>query len=436
MAEENATASAVQDTALSRPELDYFFSIYFDIKIIYDAVNVLESCSEDLFNEAAAISEDYKKVSLQQIDRSEYDKLQELYLRALKLRNAALEQAPDAEELLAVQEKTVDSIEGAPEVIRDDEPGENKQRSIKANIFIAAMVLITFGAIVCLTVPLSWVQNTLGSIYYYGRVVRQDYEEAEKWYRKAAESGYGKAQFNLGLCYETGNGVEQDFEEAVKWYKKAADQDIAKAQFALAKCFEEGMGVERNYEEAIKWYKKAADLNHAGAQYNMGLFMEKNDTVEDHQKKAFDWYTKAAEQGFTKAQGKLGYCYNTGFGVKQDFKKSVEWLRKGAERGDALAQYYLALECIQERNQPQKGDNIAEEEKRNQIEAAHWMRKAARQDYVDAQYELGRFYEAGIGVKKNLTEAAKWYLKAAKNGSKKAENALKNIRWEDVNKAH
>ena len=64
------------------------------------------------------------------------------------------------------------------------------------------------------------------------------------------------------------------------------------------------------------------------------------------------------------------------------------------------------------------------------------MRKAARQDYVDAQYELGRFYEAGIGVKKNLTEAAKWYLKAAKNGSKKAENALKNIRWEDVNEAH
>ena len=35
----------------------------------------------------------------------------------------------------------------------------------------------------------------------YGQGVQKDYKEAVKWYRKAAEQGYAKAQFNLGFMY-------------------------------------------------------------------------------------------------------------------------------------------------------------------------------------------------------------------------------------------
>ena len=69
----------------------------------------------------------------------------------------------------------------------------------------------------------------MGNSYYYGQGVSQDYNEAAKWYRKAAEQGYEKAQYNLGNSYYYGRGVSQDYNEAAKWYRKAAEQGDADA---------------------------------------------------------------------------------------------------------------------------------------------------------------------------------------------------------------
>ena len=44
-----------------------------------------------------------------------------------------------------------------------------------------------------------------------GQGVPQDYEEAIKWYRLAAEQGYASAQYNLGVMYDNGDGVPQDY---------------------------------------------------------------------------------------------------------------------------------------------------------------------------------------------------------------------------------
>jgi TPR repeat protein len=57
----------------------------------------------------------------------------------------------------------------------------------------------------------------------------RDYAEDVKWYRKAAEQGHGKGQFNLGLCYGKGEGVPKDLSEAVTWYRMAAEQGHASA---------------------------------------------------------------------------------------------------------------------------------------------------------------------------------------------------------------
>ena len=63
----------------------------------------------------------------------------------------------------------------------------------------------------------------------------QDYAEAVKWYRKAAEQGYADAQYNLGSCYYNGKGVPQNYAEAVKWYCKAVGQGHADAIELLEK---------------------------------------------------------------------------------------------------------------------------------------------------------------------------------------------------------
>lgn len=53
----------------------------------------------------------------------------------------------------------------------------------------------------------------------------------------------------------------------------------------------------------------------------------------------------------------------------------------------------------------------------------HWFRKAAEQEHLWAQHNLGVLYEKGKGVKPDLAEAYKWYNLAAVHGLTYAEEA-------------
>jgi TPR repeat protein len=52
-----------------------------------------------------------------------------------------------------------------------------------------------------------------------------------------AEAGDADSQVELGLRYEQGKGVGKDQVEAVKWYRKAAEQNYTKAQYNLGICY-------------------------------------------------------------------------------------------------------------------------------------------------------------------------------------------------------
>ena len=102
-------------------------------------------------------------------------------------------------------------------------------------------------------------QFELAQRYAVGNEVRQDYVEAVKWYRRAADLDFADAQFELARCYETGNGVRRDYAEAAKWYRLAAEQGHAEAQRKLGRCYTQGRGVKADYDEADKWFSTAAD---------------------------------------------------------------------------------------------------------------------------------------------------------------------------------
>src|SRR6266496_1681980 len=57
-----------------------------------------------------------------------------------------------------------------------------------------------------------------------------------------AEAGDAESQVEFALRYDKGEGVAKDQVEAVKWYRKAAEQNYAKAQFNLGVCYDEGAG--------------------------------------------------------------------------------------------------------------------------------------------------------------------------------------------------
>ena len=82
-------------------------------------------------------------------------------------------------------------------------------------------------------------------------------------YRKAAEQGDAKAQYNLGVCYANGDGVQKDLTQAVFWYRKAAEQGHAEAQYNLGVCYYNGDGVQKDLAQAVFWLRKAADQGFA-----------------------------------------------------------------------------------------------------------------------------------------------------------------------------
>jgi hypothetical protein len=59
--------------------------------------------------------------------------------------------------------------------------------------------------------------------------VAQNYAEAARWYRLAADQGIAAAQSNLGILYANGQGVAQNYILSHMWFNLAAAQGDAAA---------------------------------------------------------------------------------------------------------------------------------------------------------------------------------------------------------------
>ncbi len=82
-------------------------------------------------------------------------------------------------------------------------------------------------------------EAVLGSSYYEGKIIKQDYKEAFYWSLKAAKYGIGmdESQCLVGRMYELGQGVDRDYTKAIDWYLKAAAQDNILANARLSELF-------------------------------------------------------------------------------------------------------------------------------------------------------------------------------------------------------
>ena len=184
-------------------------------------------------------------------------------------------------------------------------------------------------------------QNDLGCAYSKGQGVEQDFAEAIKWWRKAADLDLPGAALNLGLAYLSGQGVPQDYTEAARWNRKAAEQGLAGAEHNLGNAYFKGQGVPQNYVEAVKWYRRAAYQGLAASQYSLGLAYANGNGVGQDYLEAARWYLKSAEQGDVDAQYNLAGLYAQGLGVAQDLAEAEKWWIKAAAQGDDQAKKCL-----------------------------------------------------------------------------------------------
>jgi Sel1 repeat len=100
-------------------------------------------------------------------------------------------------------------------------------------------------------------QLKLGMHYYTGMGKHHppDYEEALKWFRRAADQGSAEAQDRIGLMYYSGKGVPQDYTEAARWFLLAANGGNEHAQLQLTDMYRRGVGVPHDVDESKKWLR-------------------------------------------------------------------------------------------------------------------------------------------------------------------------------------
>jgi TPR repeat protein len=117
-----------------------------------------------------------------------------------------------------------------------------------------------FFAMACLLVcPASHADFADGlRAYMRGRL-----EVAVSEFRESAEKGDAASQSMLGYLYEdgieikSGSSIKADLGESVKWYTRAAERDYAKAQTRLGVLYAIGKGVPFDPMEANRWFEKA-----------------------------------------------------------------------------------------------------------------------------------------------------------------------------------
>ncbi|MBR5033218.1 MAG: SEL1-like repeat protein [Treponema sp.] len=197
----------------------------------------------------------------------------------------------------------------------------------------------------------------LANIYIQGHGVDIDYDRGLPYLEKSVNLGHPYSINLLGTLYSEGRGVKKDLEQAFISFSIAAENGEPYAFLNLAECYELGEGTEKNIDEALNCYYYLID----------------NAYDEDIKKEAFHALEK----------------YQTN-------PKAIYYLSK----------QYNGLAINNSVPNPEKG--------------AQLILKAAELGYTDAQYEIGKLYEVGLGVEKNADKAKEWIERAAKQGSEGA----------------
>jgi TPR repeat protein len=267
----------------------------------------------------------------------------------------------------------------------------------------------------------------------------KNYEEALKWYTRAAAQGFGLAELNVAQMYEKGIGVKQDTAEARKRYRKLADNGDGEARWRAARL---ALGAN-DYDEALKLFNRSIRDDDYRAILDVGLMYEQGRGVKKDMSRAVELYERVGERSYW-ASAKLGTLYLQGDGIPQDYAKARARLQRAAGGGNAAARNNLGV--MYERGlgvgvDPATaaelyfgalaGDNL---QARGNLERLYaegrgapagaarvaWYRRGADADIAAAQYQLGRMYAKGDGVPRNDEAAAQWLMKAAQQGHPEA----------------
>ena len=298
-------------------------------------------------------------------------------------------------------------------------------------------------------------QYSLALLYSEGLGVEKDLDAAELWAQKAADQGYEAAAklvkdlqekrstssdaLALGINFYE----QENYEQAVRHFRTAANADHADAQTCLAACYATGEGVEKDLDTAELWAKRALDSgDEQAAELLDAIHEEQRDEAfelgvscceQGDYTQAFQYFHTAAQLGLPNAQFNLALCYFKGEGVEQNLDMATLWAKRASEQGFEAAAELLELLKAAKAHPFDLG--VACYEKGHYTQAVQHFRTAAEQGIAEAQFNLALCYSQGKGVEESQSEAARWYRAAAEQGDQKAAEALARLRKKEAAEA-
>ena len=185
--------------------------------------------------------------------------------------------------------------------------------------------------------------------------------------------------------------------------------------------FAYGAGVEKSFQDAALWMRSAAEQGHADAQYEFIHLSHKipypGRSDKENREIVAMWLTETANKGHHGARFSLAQMYLDGQGVEQSFTDYFTWMKRAAEQGYVEAQYHLG-----------RGFFLGIAGQRQSFaNAAIWIKRAAEQGHADAQYYIASMYSDGQGVEQSHTDYLTWITKAAVQGHPDAQREFRTI---------
>ena len=120
---------------------------------------------------------------------------------------------------------------------------------------------------------------------------------------------------------------------------------------------------------------------------------------------------QGAHQGDALAEDLLGDVYSSGFhGLPAMPGKAFFWHERSAQQGFASGEFDVGRDFL-------KGIGVRPDASLG----AFWMRKAAHAELIDAMPVMGELYWKGVGVPPNGAKARQWFALAAANGNIQAK---------------
>lgn len=184
----------------------------------------------------------------------------------------------------------------------------------------------------------------LGVLYANGTGVSKDGEKAMELYKKAANKGYTSAQLWVGVAYDfkcDEFGVVQDLNEAEKWYRLAAEKDNASACWNLALIIHSKSYYDNQDAEVLQLLTKASLNGNENATIEMAVRLCSGRGVTEKMKKEFGEMEWKDSNTFV---GAMWDVFTTkDFREEEIKKRGKEILQQYAENGNGKAQYYLGV---------------------------------------------------------------------------------------------